>query len=217
MNLNEKARLLSEQAFIGFQPEDFERGGREQFVYMLRAGLNPDSSLVDIGCGVLRAGYWLLHFLDPGCYFGIEPHVGRLEMGMHTILEPGLLEAKRPRFHTNADFDTSVFGEKFDFFLAYSIWTHASKRQIELTLESFVRDAKDTGVFLTSYLPADSNNPDYLGDHWFGTSHESNVPGCIHHASDWIRSACESRDLIVSELEPDRTYGMSWLEIRRHI
>jgi hypothetical protein len=214
MEIQKKAELLGEKTFFGFLAKDFENGGREQFIYLLTAGLNPDSRLVDLGCGVLRAGYWLIHFLDAGCYCGIEPHEGRLRMGIDTILEPEMLELKRPRFDTNANFDTSVFGEKFDFFLAYSIWTHASKRQIRTMLDSFVRDSSDGGVFLTSYLPADESNPDYQGDSWTGTSHESDVPGCIHHSLEWIEGECSVRALKVRELGRDKTYGQSWLEIK---
>ncbi len=215
MNIQRKAEILSEKTFLGFPAADFEKAGREQLSYLLLSGLNTDSKLVDIGCGVLRAGYWLIHFLDQGCYFGIESHKGRLEMGVNTILEPEVLEAKRPRFNTNANFDTSVFGQKFDFFLAYSIWTHASKRQIQTMLEAFLRDATEEGKFLTTYLPADETNPDYLGDKWNGTSHESNEPGCIYHDRSWIVSECESRGLPMLELGEDRYCGQSWLEIKR--
>ncbi|HEV7798776.1 MAG TPA: class I SAM-dependent methyltransferase, partial [Pyrinomonadaceae bacterium] len=141
MNLQKRAELLGEKAFLGVPVQGFAKGGRELLTYLLNAGLNPDSRVVDIGCGVLRGGYWLIHFLNPNCYCGIEPHEGRLEMGVHTILEPEVLAAKRPRFDTNPRFDTSVFGEKFDFFLAYSVWTHAAKPQIEAMLDSFLRDA----------------------------------------------------------------------------
>jgi hypothetical protein len=78
MKIQKKAETLSEQTFLGFPSADFEKAGREQLSYLLLAGLNPDSKVVDVGCGVLRAGYWLIHFLDPGCYFGIEPHRGGL-------------------------------------------------------------------------------------------------------------------------------------------
>ena len=215
MKLDEKAKKLSEKAFLGFPPEDFERGGREQFIYMLRAGMNPDSKVVDVGCGVLRAGYWLIHFLSAGCYCGIEPHTGRLEMGINAFLDSETLAAKRPRFGTNPHFDTSVFGEKFDFFLAYSIWTHASKGQIQAMLDSFVRDSRDESVFLTSYLPANETNPDYQGNTWKGTSHESDVPGCIHHSLRWIEAECEHRGLMAVELGRDDTYGQDWLELKR--
>ena len=215
MNLQEKAEMLAEKTFLGFPSADFESAGREQFIYLLTAGLNPDSMLVDIGCGVLRAGYWLIHFLDVGCYCGIEPHEGRLRMGVDTILEPETLASKLPRFDINPHFDTSVFGEKFDFFLAYSIWTHTSKSQLQATLDSFVRDAKDDGVFLATYLPVDAENPDYMGEKWNGTSHESDVPGCIHHSLPWIKAECDRRGLVVQELDRDKTYGQSWLEIKR--
>ena len=215
MNLQKKAEMLGEKRFLGVPVVDFEKGGREQLVYLLTAGLNPDSKVVDLGCGVLRGGYWLIHFLDPGCYWGIEPHTERLEMGIHIILEPEILEAKRPHFHTNPHFDTSVFGEKFDFFLAYSVWTHASKLQIQAMLDSFIRDSKDGGVFLTSYLPANWRHPDYEGDKWNGTSHESDIPGCIHHSLRWIKAECDRRGLTVLGLGKDKTHGQSWLEMTR--
>jgi hypothetical protein len=136
-------------------------------------------------------------------------------MGIDTILEAEVRESKRPRFHSNADFDTSVFGEKFDFFLAYSIWTHACKQQIRAMLEAFLRDANDEGVFLTSYLPTGEGRPDYQGEKWNGTSHESDTPGCIYHSLGWIKSECEQRSLLARELGQDRTYGQSWLAITR--
>jgi hypothetical protein len=217
MNLQQKAEMLGEKTFLGVPVKDFEKGGRELFRYLLSAGLNPDSKVVEIGCGVLRGGYWLIHFLDPGCYCGIEPHVGRLEMGTSTVLEPEVLKAKRPRFDTNPHFDTSVFGEKFDFFLAYSIWTHASKPQLQTMLDSFLRDAKEGGVFLTSYLPAGWRHRDYQGDKWTGTSHESDVPGLIYHDFQWIKAESDHRGLITRKLGRDETYGQFWLEIARRI
>jgi hypothetical protein len=215
VNLQERAEMLGDKKFLGVPVNDFAKGGREQLGYLLNAGLELDSKVVDIGCGVLRAGYWLIHFLDPGCYYGIEPHAGRLEMGVGTILEPEVLEAKRPRFDTNPRFDTSVFGEKFDFFLAYSIWTHASKPQIQTMLDGFLRDAKEGGVFLTSYLPAGWKRPDYQGDGWHGTSHESDVPGCIYHRRSWIRAECDRRGLAARDLGRDKTSLFPWLEITR--
>ena len=215
MELQKKAEMLGEKTFLGVPVRDFEKGGRELLIYLLNVGLNPDSRVVDIGCGVLRGGYWLIHFLDPGCYCGIEPHAGRLEMGTRTILEPETLEVKRPRFDTNPHFDTSVFGEKFDFFLAYSVWTHASKPQIQAMLDSFLRDSKDGGIFLTSYLPAGWRYPDYQSDKWNGTSHESDVPGCIYHSLRWIKAECNRRGLVTRELGRDKTYRQSWIEIKR--
>lgn len=215
MRPQERLERLGDDTFWGFQVRDFESGGREQFIHLLKAGLFPDAKVLDIGCGILRAGYWLIHFLDADGYCGIESHAGRLATGRNTVLEPETLRSKRPRFDTNPYFDTSVFGEKFDVFLAYSIWTHAAKPHIRTMLDGFLRDGKTGGVFLVTYLPAGPQKPDYQGDEWVGSSHASNTVGCIHHSLAWIQAECARRNLSVKELGPDQTYGQEWLEIRR--
>jgi hypothetical protein len=215
MTLQEKFEMLAKDKFLGIPVKDFEAGGREQLRYLRRAGLRSGSKLVDIGCGVLRAGYWIISFLDPDCYCGIEPHQERLQIGIQNILDPGTMERKRPRFDGNSNFDISVFSDKFDFFLAYSIWTHASKPQIQAMLDGFQRDSTDNGKFLTTYLSADWIRRDYRGDKWYGTSHESNVPGCIRHSFKWITAECGLRGLTVSKLTRDETHRQAWLLIEK--
>jgi len=215
MQLQRKFEALARDQFFGVPVKDFAFAGREQLAYLMDAGLKQDSQVLDIGCGVLRAGYWLIHYLDPGCYCGIEPHRGRLELGTHSILEPEILQSKKPRFDSNANFDTSVFGEKFDFFLAYSIWTHACKRQIENMLNGFIRDANDRAAFLLTYQPSGWRHPDYNGDHWVGTSHESEVAGTIAHSFGWIKRQCQTRGLSISKMKRDQAHRHRWLEIRK--
>jgi hypothetical protein len=84
-----------------------------------------------------------------------------------------------------------------------------------MMLDSFLRDSTEEGIFLTSYLPASWRNPDYKGDAWHGTSHESDVRGCIYHSRRWIWGECDRRGLAVLELGRDRYCGQSWLEIKR--
>ena len=195
--------------------ETFESAGRSQLSALLNEGLKPESQVLDFGCGCLRIGYWLARFLEPGRYHGIEPARKRVEYGLEYLFTRDEIKTKRPRFDFNANFDSSVFGTKFDFFLARSIWTHASKAQIEATLESFVRDSNPKAVFLASYLPAHSEADDYNGDRWVGTSHESDVPGVIRHSLRWIVEQCATRGLGVTELPGIDCDGQLWLRIRR--
>jgi len=213
--LHERVEQLRQGKFLGVPIDDFERGGREQLIFLLMHGLTPPSKVIDLGCGVLRAGYWLIHFLDPGCYFGIESSAERLAIGTTTILEPRLQETKQPRFDINPNFDTSVFNETFDYFLAYSIWTHAPKQQIVVMLDNFVRDSSERGVFLTTFLPAQWPGTDYHGNTWVGTSHESQTPGCIRHSFSWVKEECRRRDLSVRLVGKDTTHRQSWLKISR--
>jgi SAM-dependent methyltransferase len=140
--------------FLGGPLANFERVGRLGFEVLLREGLTPTSRVLDVGCGSLRLGYWLMRFLDPGCYFGIEPAQERLRLGLDELLEPDVVERAQARFSANDDFDFSVFGETFDFVIARSIWTHASKPQIAAMLGSFAATSSGAGVFLASYYPA---------------------------------------------------------------
>ena len=196
----------------------FEEAGRHQLILCLREGLNPGSKVLDIGCGCLRAGYWLIHFLDPDCYFGIEPSQEVLEAGTTYVLEPETLEAKKPVFDHNAQFDCSMFGEVFDFFLARSIWTHTAKTQIQAMLDSFARHAAPDGVFLTSYHRAGIlRNRDYQGTEWVGFSHESEKPGHVYHRLSWVQAECRQRGLCVEELSArELNFGdQTWLRITR--
>lgn len=207
--------MIDEHGFLGVPRETFAAGGRGQLTRLLEQGLNPTSRVLDIGCGCLRVSYWLIRFLEPECYYGIEPASRRVDLGCTYLFSREELEWKRPSFHHNADFDTSVFGIEFDYFLAGSIWTHCSKRHIETTLDGFCRNTGRGGIFLASYLPAEGPNNDYLGDRWVGTSHESDVPGVVYHSPDWIFDACRSRGLEAEQLPGIDCDQQYWLRVSR--
>jgi SAM-dependent methyltransferase len=149
-----RADAVAEASFLGGPPGDFEAVGRLGFRVLLSEGLGPSSRVLDVGCGALRLGYWLMRFLDPGCYFGIEPNQEMLRVGLEQIVEPEVVRRADARFAHNDDFDFSVFGSEFDYVYARSIWTHASRPQISAMLRSFTRTAAPGGVFLASYHAA---------------------------------------------------------------
>ena len=208
--------LANKGVFSGGPNHLFESAGRLQFATLIREGLWPDSKLLDIGCGALRAGYWLVRFLDANCYYGIEPAKEMLELGINHFLTPELMRQKCPHFDTNDRFDFSVFQNKFDVFLARSIWSHASKPQIRTMLKSFVETANPRAFFLTSYLPAKwyrRYQRDYQGSDWVGRSHNRVQPGEIRHSFRWIKSECETLNLTVHPLSDRPFNGQFWLRI----
>lgn len=229
---------------VGGPPDNWALDGRLQLIALLRRGLNPDSDVVDVGCGALRAGYWLIHFLEPGRYHGIDPMKDNVDAARAAILEPGLEAAKRPDFAYIDDFDIGVFGVAPSFVLARSVWSHAPKSQIKALLDSFVRSAADDGLLLASYLPAKdpddhaaarrspverlfgrrpardgkrhSRRPDYLGTDWVGWGPGSDATDLlIAHSFSWIENACRQRGLTVTESREDQFGGQVWLEIKR--
>jgi hypothetical protein len=217
-SLVEKAQKLKEEGLdLGHMPSRFEIGGRNQFMNLIYHGLLPQSTLLDIGCGCLRGGYWFIHFLDKGGYCGIEPNQKVLDAGIHRILEPGLMEEKQPRFDTNAAFDLSVFGQKFDFMLAFSVWTHCPKSSILAMLDGFVQNSNPGGVFLTTFQPATLLKHEYTGEVWKRRApHERKLATLwARQRFSWVRQECTQRGLIVERpgIRALEYWDQVWLKI----
>lgn len=211
--LIERARAVQAAGvFLGGPLRKFETVGRNQLSILLRNGLNLDSRVLDVGCGALRAGYWLIHFLDPDCYFGIEPNRSMLDAGREMIVTSAVLASKRPRFDHNDRFDFGAFGGQFDFVIARSIWTHTSAGQLVTMLDQFVANAPD-GVLLASIKPCPWYARQYGGDTWVGQSHESGDGGTVRFRFSWIAARCRERGLGATRL--DHEYGQTWLRICR--
>jgi len=217
--LQEIGRMLhAEGIFTGGPLEYFEIAGRLQLAALLREGVYPWSKVLDVGCGCLRGGYWLIHFLDRGRYFGIEPHAVMLQKGIDYVLGPEVLEEKKPRFDTNDRFDFSVFGEKFDVLVARSIWSHASKTQVQTMLDGFLANSSPHAFFMTSYYPTRFwawRRRDYRGKEWRGRSHESREPGQVSHSFRWITEQVKARGMFVKQLPDLVLNGQYWIKVAR--
>lgn len=147
------ARKIQAEAggFTGGPVEHFESIGRYTLESLEQCGMTPESRVLDVGCGALRLGYWLVRYLDPDRYCGLEPTKRYVEIGLKYAVGPELEAQKRPRFDYNGDFDFSPFGVKFDFMVARSIFSHASPNMIGKAMESFRDNSSDKAVMLASY------------------------------------------------------------------
>jgi hypothetical protein len=230
--------LAAEGKFLGGRLADYERAGRLQLEVLIHEGLYPTSKVLDFGCGALRGSYWTMHFLEPGCFFGIDPHKSRIDLGLEEIIEPELRERLQPTFSYNEDFDLSVFGVELDFVMARSVWTHASKHQIERMLDTFVSTSAPRGVMLVSYHPA-SRLPSLLRTpslalveripmvKRFAHRFLGRVPrkpdylgnewlaGNVSHSFRWIEDQCRRRGLKVRKLDYGMVNSQVWLRIER--
>ena len=213
--IQKKGDLISEKVFSGGPDAKFSIIGRLYLITLLKIGINPDSKILDVGCGALRGGYWLIHFLNPNKYFGIEPNIEMLDYGKKILLNKETLLYKSPKFDNNAIFDFSVFNEKFDFIVARSIWTHTSKSQIEKMLEEFIKNSEPNAVFLTSYKKPYYKKDDYSGSSWVGKSHNSDKSGIVFHSFSWIKDLCNKKGLKVKELKFE-VIDQIWLYIKKN-
>jgi len=140
-----------------------------------------------------------------------------LDAGLMILLEPELLDLKTPRFVPNPNFDFSIFEVKFDYLVARSIWTYASKQQIQTMLDGFVGSVNTDGIFITSYIRPTLFKRDYKATQWIGRSHESDRPGIARHSLNWIQTECTKRGLTVNEIkEQEYNFGnQTWIKIKK--
>ncbi len=207
-------RIHSRGVFVGCPLELFEVTARDPLLLALIEGLHRDSAVLEVGCGCLRVGYWFIDYLNPGRYHGIEPNERMLDTGREVLLGDRAPD-KRPSFRHNDDFDFGVFGTPFDFVIAFSIWSHASKEQIGRMLDSFQRTARPGGKFLASWFRPCPGMPDYEGSSWVGRSHQSDEPGVVAHDPAWLVTAAAARGLRCAFHDGFITLGQSWAVVTR--
>jgi SAM-dependent methyltransferase len=153
VSLEDIARRIAAETrgFTGGPVHMFGEMGLYTLDSLKQNGLDKNSFVLDLGCGALRLGYWLVRYLDADRYFGIEPQSVCVEAGLRHAIGPEIAAEKRPRFDHGGEFDFSVFGVKFDFVVARSVFSHASPRMIRCALESFRDNSSDDGLMLASY------------------------------------------------------------------
>jgi SAM-dependent methyltransferase len=206
---------------MGGPPKLFEEAGREQLIVLLEHGLTFDSRVVDIGCGALRGGRWVMRLLDPGCYFGLDSDEEQVRVGLERFVPAEVVAEKHPHFAYNADFDLAGFDTTFTHFLLRSVWTHCAKRQIEQSLDAFVKWGDPDAILLASvWFPQFTRRrpfyrPDYKGEEWVGRDHRAKVHGGVAHSWRWIKGAASARGLMAVKIDRPPVNRQRWVTVRR--
>lgn len=126
--------------------------GATQFRLLTALGLREDHFVLDVGCGSLRAGRLLIPYLNRSRYCGIEPNSWLVADAIAAEIGPELVERKNVRFSETGDFDAGVFGERFDFILAQSIFSHAGPDLLQKALTRFKGALAGSGLVLATFL-----------------------------------------------------------------
>jgi len=113
------------KAHLGGGAAGWEKRGAFQLALMRHLGLREHSSLLDIGCGPLRAGVHFLEFLTPGGYRGVDFNPSLVAAAHRTMDNLGM-GAQTGRVSVLQDFDFSGLGETYDFLLCFSVLNHCS-------------------------------------------------------------------------------------------
>jgi SAM-dependent methyltransferase len=205
--------------------------GALQFSILVAAGLREYHTLLDVGCGSLRAGRFLIPYLGPDSYCGIDPERDVVFAGIRDELGESMLSMKQPRFAYRADFDASEFNERFDFAIAQSVFTHTHP---DLARVGFARVAEalgPSGVLVGNFMvrrvlgpggahacdPVDGSGWEYPGTVRYRWREVTDLAGGLH--LERIRFAHPRLSWFVAAHSRDRARAVSFAVPRayRHL
>ena len=105
--------------------------GKYQYEIMLKAGLLKKHKLLDLGCGALRAGIWLIDYLETGNYYGIDSHYYSLLAGADYEIPYHNLESKEPNLIYDEKFNIDQIKVYYDYVMAFSLFIHLSDVEVK--------------------------------------------------------------------------------------
>lgn len=130
--------------------KDWDLLGVHQLHTLTQVGMREHHNLLDVGCGSFRGGRFLMMYLNPRNYFGIEPEKWLVKDGIKHEVSQGLFDLKQPTIHYDEDADFSSFGVEFDYILAHSILFHANLAWIKKCFNEVKKVLKLDGMFLAN-------------------------------------------------------------------
>jgi len=159
---------------IKLRPEDsrwrpktdrWDKAGNIQFQCLIQQGLKPEHTLLDIGCGSLRAGLLLIKYLAPGNYTGIDISQEAIKCARQLVSEEGLA-VRKPRLLVTHDSRFKEFeGETFDFIWAYDVLFHLPPEEVEEIFRNIGSIMGKGSVFYFTFKP--SSRPKAAGKYNF--------------------------------------------------
>ena len=140
--------------------EFFDIIGAQQFCVLVGQGLRERHRLLDVGCGCLRGGRFLIPYLGRGNYCGLEPNRELLDAGIAIELGRGMAHFKRPEFHYFDDFRLSRIPVAFDYVLAQSILSHAGCDLVPVIFSEAFQVLAGGGAFVATWFDGASDMTD---------------------------------------------------------
>lgn len=160
--LSEHHRLEAMVGPLGFWAEL----QRYHLQLLQRNGLQPQHTLLDIGCGPLQGGIAFINFLEAGCYVGFDIDPVRIDAA-HGQIARHRLSIKKPRVVVSSTFgDQELFGQMFDFMWASQILYYFKDDAMNHLLNVVRGHLNPGGRFLADTFPPDHyefHHPEYPG------------------------------------------------------
>ena len=157
--------LIDPKAYFSFpkhrgfrgDPANFDIASALQFHLLTAFGLREFHYILDIGCGPLGTGRFLIPYLLPERYFALDVQQVLIEEGVRFELGHDQLALKHPRFLTGTSLHPAEFEVKFDYILGQSGLAGLSTSVMEACLKEAASCLRPDGVMVASFLPGREN------------------------------------------------------------
>lgn len=128
--------------------------GQLQIDFLVRCGLKPEHTLIDIGCGSFRGGVKFIEYLHPENYYGIDISKEIMDAGYEKeIVQRGLgTRFPRANMHESHDFGLNAFKARFDYAIAQSVFSHLPFSYLQQCLKKIHARMKPGGLFFVTYF-----------------------------------------------------------------
>jgi SAM-dependent methyltransferase len=160
------AHVLDQFARYGEAPphEGFEAEmGQYQVDYLVEHGLKPSHTLLDYGCGYLRAGVHFVQYLEPGHYTGAEISAGRLAQGQRLVARLRLTDL-RPRLVLLRGVTlTELGGQRYDVVWSHGVLSHMPIEDVRAFIAALPGVLNPGGAAYLNYVEAVSEDFEWIG------------------------------------------------------
>ena len=137
----------SHRSFVG---GDWYEIGKLQYQFLVGQGVEPHHKFLDLACGSLRLGQFLIPYLNKGHYHGLDAERDLIDNGCKEELLFDLLIKKEPKFIVNRDFNFNSF-DYVDYGIAQSLFTHLNKYDFVDCLKKLKNKVKNK-FFITFHI-----------------------------------------------------------------
>ena len=192
------------RAYVG-PPEYYDIIGGLQLVVLMNVGLREHHKVLDVGCGSLRGGRFIMQYLLPGNYYGIEPNKWLVEAAIDNEIGQDMIDLKRPHFSANKHMELDEWGVQFDYIMAQSIITHAPLAMVRQLMQAVYQVLSPEGTFIATVFEGDEDNQ----------LTEWSYPAGVKWTSETIIELAIAAGLSVATLPFEHPAGQLWLAMEK--
>ena len=143
--------------FIGSSNRDqFNEMGQEHFDYLLTEDLQPHHVFLDVGCGALRTGQYIIPYLKTNHYFGLDRMPELIEFGLNDVLAQETVFEKDPAFMVNENFNCDFGNKPVNYVWCQSLMSHLNTEDIKLCLKTLKTKLAPDGKIYFTYFQQDN-------------------------------------------------------------